>query len=197
MATDNHNADTGDLGGWMQTHSGKAYHHRSPRQESIDINDIAHALSMICRFGGHTWHFYSVAEHSVLVSQVVPEEHAFAALMHDATEAYVCDVPRPLKHMLGAVYAELEDLAWQAICQKFFIHPVLPACVKEADNTVLIAEKHALLLDPPIPWTWAADIEPADVTIRCLEPSLAKRVFLRRYMELRRGRHEALLGVGQ
>lgn len=193
MSTNNHNADVdqGDLGGWMQTHSGRAYHHQNPTQASITIGDIAHGLSMICRFGGHVDRFYSVAEHSVLVSEVVPPEHAFAALMHDATEAYVVDVPRPLKHMLGQVYADLEQKAWLAICEKFRIDPVLPPCVKEADNTVLIAEKNALLCPPPIPWTWAADIAPADVKIVGLTPPEAKAAFLARYMELRWAQLEA------
>lgn len=173
-----------DLGGWMQTRSGKAYFHQDPQQNSINLLDIAHALSNICRFGGHTDHFYSVAEHSVLVSRVVPPEHALVALMHDATEAYVCDVPRPLKRMLGKVYADLEEKAWLAICEKFDMDPELPACVKEADNTVLIAEKNVMLLTPPIPWTWAANIEPADVVIECWDPKTAKEMFLARFLEL-------------
>ena len=173
-----------DLGGWMQTHSGKAYFHKDPQQDSIKISDIAHALSNICRFGGHTSGFYSVAEHSVLVSQVVPREHAFVALMHDATEAYVCDVPRPLKHMLGAVYGELEARAWFAICEKFNMDPELPPCVKEADNTVLIAERDAMLKLPPLPWTWAKNIKPAKVDIQMWDPQHARQMFMKRFMEL-------------
>jgi 5'-deoxynucleotidase YfbR-like HD superfamily hydrolase len=173
-----------DPGGWMQTRAGLAYFHENPTLASIRIADIAHALSMICRFGGHTSRFYSVAEHSVLVSQVVPTEHAFVALMHDATEAYVCDVPRPLKRMLGKVYSDLEDKAWDAICIKFGMDYELPPCVKDADNAVLLAEKAALLLEPPLPWSWAEGLVAADVKIRALRPNQAKDMFLRRFTEL-------------
>lgn len=173
-----------DPGGWMQTRAGLAYFHENPTVDSIRIADIAHALSNICRFGGHTSRFYSVAEHSVLVSQVVPAEHAFVALMHDATEAYVCDVPRPLKKMLGKVYADLEALAWDAICVKYGMDTDLPPCVKEADNAVLLAEKAALLLPAPLPWSWADGLLPADVKVRALQPKQAKAVFLNRFTEL-------------
>jgi uncharacterized protein len=177
-----------DLGGWMQTRSAKAYHFEHPQQSSIVIGDIAHALSNICRYGGHSRAFYSVAEHSVLVSLVVEKthpEHAFAALMHDATEAYVGDVPRPLKALLGRAYAELEKAAWLAICRKFGINPFLHECVKAADNAVLLAEKDVLLDEPPIPWTWAAGLTPADVAINCWIPRVAKMVFIDRFRELR------------
>jgi hypothetical protein len=172
------------IGGWMQTRSGVAYFHQDPRPNDIRLTDIAHALSNICRFGGHTERFYSVAEHSVLVSQVVPPEHAMIGLMHDATEAYVIDVPRPLKHMLGKVYSDLEDKTWAVICEKFGLDPDMPSCVKEADNTVLIAERNALLLEPPIPWTWAANLTPAAVEIRALAPADAKALFINRFIEL-------------
>lgn len=177
-----------DLGGWMQTRSGRAYHFANPQQSEIVLGDIAHALSNACRFGGHPARFYSVAEHSVLVSLVVEKthpEHAFAALMHDATEAYVCDIPRPLKHLLGVVYGNLEAKAWNAICLKFGICPTLAPCVKEADNTVLLAERDALLEPPPIPWAWAAGLKPAEVTINCWTPRIARNVFIDRFRELR------------
>lgn len=177
-----------DLGGWMQTRSGRAYHFENPRQHEITLGDIAHALSNICRYGGHANRFYSVAEHSVRVSEVVERthpEHAFAALMHDATEAYVGDVPRPLKALLGPVYAALEAKAWAAICVKFAINPFLHESVKAADNAVLLAERDVLLETPPIPWTWAAGLVPADVRIYGYAPNIARDEFIERYRELR------------
>jgi uncharacterized protein len=178
-----------DLGGWMQTRSGRAYHYQNPGQHEIDIGDIAHGLSNLCRFGGHAARFYTVAEHSVLVSLVVEKthpEHAFAALMHDSPEAYVIDMPRPLKHILGVTYANLEAKAWQAICTKFGINPTLPPCVKAADNAVLIAERDALMEEPAKAWNWAEGIKPAEVTINCWVPRIARDIFIDRFRELGR-----------
>ena len=87
-------------GDWMQTYTGVRFYPMDPRPEELDIRDIAHALSLICRYGGHVDRFYSVAEHCVLMSQCVPEEHALWALLHDASEAYVGDMVRPLKRQL-------------------------------------------------------------------------------------------------
>ena len=168
-------------GDWKQTFTGRAYWPIDPRADDVDIEDIAHALGMMCRYGGHCSSFYSVAEHSVLVSEVVPREHALAGLMHDAAEAYCVDVPRPLKRHLPG-YREIEDLNWRAVCQRFGLAPVLPACVHDADNAVLLAEQKVLLRPPPM--AWGIPGEPAKVKIRCLGPSAAKRVFLQRFEEL-------------
>lgn len=170
-------------GDWMQTYTGRAYWPADPRPEDVDHIDIAHALSHLCRFGGHTDRFYSVAEHSVYVSLEVPEEHALCALMHDATEAYVIDVPRPLKHMLQG-YAEIEAKNWAVIAERFGLPLEMPPCVKDADNRVLLAERDELLQEPPIPWAWARELVPAQRKIEALPPVWAKRMFLRRFMEL-------------
>lgn len=184
MASQDIDPVTGRRGGWMQTRSGKAWHFADPRVEDVSLFDIAHALSNLCRFGGHTAHFYSVAEHSVYVSMVVPPQFALQGLMHDATEAYVVDVPRPLKHMLGSAYAELEDNAWRVVAEKFSLPYELDPSVKAADNSVLLAERDALLQTPPIEWLWARDVEPAPVKIECLTPRVACEFFLRRFYEL-------------
>lgn len=173
-----------DLGGWMQTHSGKAYHFKAPQPASIILADIAHALGNLCRFGGHCAKFYSVAEHSILVSQVVPKEFAMQGLMHDATEAYVIDVPRPLKHLLGASYENLEAATWGAICAKYGLPLDLDPSVKMADNTVLLAEKEVMLGEPPLPWTWAKGLRPAKVDIHFFSPAEASNRFLKRYREI-------------
>jgi 5'-deoxynucleotidase YfbR-like HD superfamily hydrolase len=170
-------------GDWIQTNSGIAYWPLDPRVEEVDIEDIAHALSHQCRYAGHCKQFYSVAEHSVLVSYVVPPELALEGLLHDATEAYVVDVPRPLKrHLTG--YAEIEEINWKVIAQRFGLLEKLPPEVKVADDRVLLAEKKALLDEPPLPWTWAQGLTPADVTVWALRPSVARRAFLQRFEEL-------------
>lgn len=172
------------VGDWMQTHSGRAYWPLSPRVADVDIADIAHALSMICRFGGHVSRFYSVAEHSVHVSHCVPSEFALQALLHDATEAYVGDVVRPLKQNLPG-YEGIEDRNWAVIAERYGVPYTMHPTVKGADNAVLLAEKAELLSEPPEPWHWAADLTAAPVTILGLMPDEAKRMFIERFEELR------------
>lgn len=89
-------------GDWIQTVSGKQFYPLDPRPEDVDIRDIAHALSNMCRFTGHTKTFYSVAQHSVIASHVVDPKAAMLALLHDAAEAYMGDIARPWKKFLWA-----------------------------------------------------------------------------------------------
>jgi hypothetical protein len=170
------------LGDWMVTASGGQYWPLDPRPAEVSIIDIGAALSMLCRFGGHTNRFYSVAEHSVLVSRVVPPRLARQALMHDAAEAYCVDVPRPLKQGLGAAYAEIERRNWHVIADKYLIHREIHPDVHRADNAVLMAERYALLpSDGP---TWSVGVEPADVEIVCHSPTAAYQLFMHRFYEL-------------
>ena len=97
---------------WFLTTTGRQFWPASPDPEQIQIEDIAHALSNLCRFGGHTREFYSVAQHSVLVSQNVPDDLRLVGLMHDATEAYCGDMIRPLKNVLPE-FKELENGIWK------------------------------------------------------------------------------------
>lgn len=170
-------------GDWMQTASGVAFWPLDPRASETHLYDIAHALSNLCRYNGHSKKFYSVAEHSVHVSRVVPPKDALAGLMHDATEAYCADVPRPLKRFLNG-YAEIEHRIWLVIAEKFGLAVDLPASVKTADNTVLLAEKEQILGPVPLPWHWANGLKPADVRIECWSPEIAAAAFLNRYVEL-------------
>jgi uncharacterized protein len=140
-------------GAWMQTYTGKAYFTHDPDPKDVCIDDIAHALSMLCRFTGHTKRFYSVAEHSVHVMQLVPVEHRLVALMHDATEAYLNDLSRPLKMGL-AEYKKIEELNWYAIAETFELELELPACVKEADATMVWLERRALMAPMEGPSDW-------------------------------------------
>ena len=174
-------------GDWMQTYTGRQFWPLDPRPEDVDILDIAHALANVCRFGGHTKAFYSVAQHSVLVSRVVPAGQALAGLLHDATEAYIGDMIRPLKrnlHEYRAAEARLEA----AITERF----VLPAGafatpeVKYADNVVLATEARDVMGEPP--QAWLPLPSPMDRGIRCETPGEAETRFL--------GRFEALLHYG-
>lgn len=180
------------LGAWSQTRSGRAWYLENPRAQDVDIHDIAHALSNLCRFGGHSMHFYSVAEHAVLVSrwleaQNMPTWIQYQGLHHDDTEAYVVDVPRPLKNLLGKAYSDIEDRTWRAIAdalsiehEEYNLHPA----VKAADNEVLLAERAVMMGIPPIPWGWDEGITPACVDIKFLPAEAAKLEFLRRHRRL-------------
>lgn len=180
----NRAADEQRVGNWMQTYTGRQFWPVDPRPEEIDIDDIAHALANSCRYAGHCESFYSVAEHSVLVSLVVPAEDALAALLHDATEAYLVDIPRPLKPFLTG-YKELEDRLWNVIADKFGLTHEMPASVKQADNAVLLAEQKAIMKPAPAPWCVPG--EPAAVQIPCWSPGRAEQMFKLRFQELTAG----------
>lgn len=80
------------------TFTGKHFNVYEPEVDMIDPRDISHSLAHLCRFNGHTREFYSVAQHSCIVADLVPEEHKLAALLHDATEAYLGDMTRHLNN---------------------------------------------------------------------------------------------------
>lgn len=169
-------------GDWMQTYSGRRFYPLDPRPDQVDAEDVAHALSLLCRYGGHVSRFYSVAEHCVLMSHAVAPENALAALLHDATEAYVCDVPRPLKlALLG--YRDIEDRVWYAVARHFAIDLVLPSEVHAADNRILLTERAALM---PLAERWVIDDEytPLPVEITGWSPADAERYYLDRLEEL-------------
>jgi hypothetical protein len=169
------------IGPFMQTYTGRAFYPIDPRTSEIDIRDIAHSLAMQCRYAGHSRFHYSVAQHCVLLSNVVPAEHALDALMHDAAEAYLVDVPRPVKSQLAG-YAGIEKKLEIAIAQKFMLNYPWPKCVKEADERILNDERDQLLGIPPL--DWPGDKAPLGVKIFRWEPHMAETAFLDRYREL-------------
>ena len=174
--------DAWTRGDWMQTFSGRQFYPLDPRTDEIDPADIAHSLAFQCRYGGHVDRFYSVAEHCVLMSYSVAEGHALSALLHDATEAYVVDVPRPLKRQLPG-YREIEDRVWYAIAMRFGVDLELPADVKQADNRILLTERDALMSATRHPWT-VDNLEPLPVVVTGWMPFDAERRYLRRLNEL-------------
>lgn len=133
---------------WIQTYTGKKFDLFHPRPENVDIVDIAHALSMQCRFNGHVNRFYSVAEHSVRLSDNVSLKAVKYGLLHDAAEAYVGDIIKPVK---TAENRSLEDAILEVILARFGVEvtPDILAEVKEADLRMLKTEKEAL--QPPGP----------------------------------------------
>lgn len=163
-------------------HSGGNFFLLEPEKSTFAIRDIALALSNICRFTGHTKRFYSVAEHSVWCSHIVPDKYALDALMHDATEAFVGDVAKPLKDLLPD-YAAIEERAERAIFDRFGVTWPVPDPVKAADMAMLAAEKVQALDDLGI-WPMLSGIEPAEILLQFWTPDKARRMFLRRFREL-------------
>jgi uncharacterized protein len=175
------------------TYLGIEFNPFSPRLEDIDIEDIAHALSQIPRFGGHTRRFYSVAQHSWEVSLLCPRANAGYGLLHDAAEAYLLDVPSPIKQQMLFVvpgnvsnpvtFKDVEQnlLGW--IFERFGLdrqHAYdLPLTVKKADYSAYQHERAGLL--PETTW-YPTAVPPRE--IHCLPPDEAKALFLRRFNQL-------------
>lgn len=138
---------------YLLTRSYKRFRLDRIAPDDVDIMDIAHALSRVCRFGGHTPYHYSVAQHSIMVSKMLPIELAFVGLMHDAAEAYVGDTIYPVKQMCphDNELKELEDRVWTAIVEKFNLSAYqgiyfsgarweMDEAVKDADLRALMVE---------------------------------------------------------
>lgn len=115
--------------------SGKRVDPFNMKADDIDIQDISHSLSMQCRYNGHLGRFYSVAEHCVLVSQLVPAEQKLWGLLHDATEAYVGDLISPIKRKMDD-FVLLEDEIHGAVSQHFGLTSYIPDLVHNADKYI-------------------------------------------------------------
>ena len=168
------------------TRTGHYFNFVAPEQNHIDIGTIAHALAHICRFTGHTRHFYSVAQHSVLVSHLVPPEHALAGLLHDAAEAYLGDVASPLKQLLPD-YQAIEARVEAAVLTRFGLAPVLPPEIRHADLCALMIEARDLMPDQARDWEFGPTVM---IVAWCAEEidhmsiNDARLLFLARYFEL-------------
>jgi uncharacterized protein len=176
-------------GPYLQTVSGRWVNPFDPDPAQLDPDDIARALANQCRFGGHCRVFYSVAQHSVIVSDLVEQrggdvEDVFAALMHDASEAYLGDMPHPLKHRsaLGAEFKAAEDHLEQVLLDRFSIKADVPE-IKRADRALLATERRAFSEET---WHWPEleGVEPLDLELTAWPPDEAARAFAQRYAEL-------------
>ena len=168
---------------WICTHSGTQFFPFCPRVTDIHISDISHALSNIGRYTGHTSSFYSVAQHSVWVSYLVPPEHALCALLHDASEAYLADIPRPMKPHFPRYEAwelELENV----VAVRFGLPFPHPPSVKAAD-TFMLRHEIAWLFPPSSPLWQRWEIEGRNAPeLFPASPAVAKMLFQTRYREL-------------
>ncbi len=173
-------------GHWITTFSGKKFHFLDPQPEEIDIVDIARALSLTCRFAGQCKDFYSVAQHSIMVAKIVPEEYKLHALLHDASEAYLPDIPRPIKAELRQ-FKKMEMTILLAILNKFVPYQgdIIRELeiIKEADNIALATEARDLMANTD---DWATLPEPLKefiVPLTCWEVELD---FVDMFYKLRR-----------
>jgi hypothetical protein len=186
-----HRQDSGSYkkGSWITTYKGHKFYPLDPDPDDIDIMDIAHALSNSCRWTGHVSQFYSVAQHCVLVSQNCKPENALGGLLHDATEAYLSDISRPVKYsekMDG--YRDIEANLEKVISEKYNLPYPMTIDVKKADDDLLLSE--AFTFFRPVP-EWASNRikdlgleKPSIVIDGGYQPAIAKGLFLRRFFEL-------------
>jgi hypothetical protein len=168
---------------WIQTFDGVKFEPFMPRAEDVNIKDIAHSLAMICRFNGHCQRFYSVAEHCIHISNLVSNEARLFGLMHDAAEAYIGDIARPLKPHMGDIKAIEADIM-NAVLIRFNIMPSadIIAEVKEADTRMLKTEQ--LQIMSPTPDSWGLDdIEPYKLKLKCWEWQEAEDKFLKAFLQ--------------
>lgn len=181
---------------WIQTFTGKKFFPLAPEAKDICIEDIAHALSLTCRFGGHCKQFYSVAEHSVRASYFVPRKFALYALLHDAGEAYLPDVVHPIKGHMRVQFdihpATLKSFRFVELQLLAEIHKALKVppcleqtemlrCVDDADLCLLATEARDLMGPPPEPWSFPVDVQRLEERIWPMLPEHAEECFLSCY----------------
>lgn len=168
-------------GDWIQTYSGIKFYPLDPRPEEVNIQDIAHSLSMMCRYAGHSLRFYSVAEHCCHIYDYLKRPAVKRwGLLHDASEAFLVDVPRPIKSYLSG-YKEAERSVMLAVAQAFGLNPDEPAEVKEADCRILVDEMDQnMFLGSKI---LGDELQPLGVKLEYWEPEQGKKEFLKRFWE--------------
>lgn len=171
---------------FITTQSGRTFHPFAPSPGSIDLGDIAHALANKCRWNGHTNRFYSVAQHSVLVARyTIAPAHRLWGLFHDAGEAYLPDVPSPIKAFCPEI-VEAENRILEAVAAAFDLPPGIPDTVHAADMVVRSAEARDLMgLDVSrAPWN---EFPPFGEGIVALPPDAAERLFFDAFYKLSKG----------
>lgn len=171
---------------FITTFTGRYFDIVQPRAEHVEIEDIAHALSIEPRFGGHTVMPYSVAEHCVLVTRLVASEVGYKshwkptlmwALLHDASEAYIKDIPRPLKDMMPE-YKAIERRVMGAVIERFGMLSQMPVQVKEADDEMLKREAQNLFMRAP---EWVSGLKFDPGPWRPFDAVGAKAAFLKMF----------------
>jgi len=165
---------------WMETFTGTKFYPMKAEVEDIRIEDIAHSLANICRWGGHTKFHFSVASHSVMLSKLVPPRYALEALLHDATEAYLGDIPTPIKKTLP-LYEKAEQKLAQAIYKHYKLQYPFPKEVEVFDDVCKQIEYHNLLED---------GVKTDEVLVPKITPKQSKEEFIKRFNQLMEKRNE-------
>ena len=168
---------------WIQTYTGRQFWPTDPRQEDITLEDIAHSLALKCRYAGHCLRFYSVAQHCVMASRLVPEKHALWGLMHDAAEAYLADIPRPVKQEWLHL-RELENKILRMVANVYDLPWPEPPCIAVVDLILLATERRDLMARPPRPWISSERVIPLLERIKPWDSERAEEEFLKRFTEL-------------
>jgi hypothetical protein len=172
-------------GMWIPMFTGTRYWPESPEPRDIDIRDIAHSLARINRWNGHTSRSFSVAQHSVLVSRLLPDRLKLFGLLHDAGECYLGDIVTPIKRLFRAFYEEFEEATMRAVASKFGfdMSREARALVKRADLVLLATEVRDLV--PAGYVTQGLTELPLDQPIRaCWDPLTAEFIFLEEFRRL-------------
>ena len=160
------------------TYKGNRFYPGEGRIDHIDLEDVAHGLAYQCRFNGHTEHFYSVAQHSLMVAHLVPRELRLAGLLHDAAEAYMGDMVSPLKAVMPHFVAA-EGALIRQIGERFCVNLTnVDRVIRKADLIALATEKRDLLPNARDPWPSLEGIEPHHSRLEPLTASAAKVAFL-------------------
>lgn len=175
---------------YVSTFSGNRFYPLEPRIDHVAIEDIAHGLAYQCRFNGQTREFYSVAQHSLIVAELVPPPLRLAALLHDAAEAYLGDMVKPLK-VLMPEFSALEERVSAIIADTFGIDFSDYAPIKHADLTALATEKRDLMPHSAERWAYLDDIAALPAVIVPLSPGDAKNGFLAAFQRYRAERTQA------
>ncbi len=167
---------------YVSTYLGHRFHPAAPRVDDVHIEDIAHGLAFQCRFNGQTRSFYSVAQHSLFVAALVPARLKLAALLHDAAEAYLGDMVKPLKALFPE-FSRMEQAVMAIIGQRFGTAGFDAPAIKRADLIALATEKRDLMPNSCEPWPTLSGIAPVPARIQPLAPHEAKAAFLERFEE--------------
>ena len=166
--------------GWLETFTGERFYFFSPTADMVHMDDIVEGLCKIARFNGQTSKFYSVAEHSVLIAHYILKRTgdprlAYTGLMHDAAEAYIGDMARPVKQTLPG-FKEIEIGIDRVVSDRFGTTYPFPDIVKECDSRILVDERKQAMSDSGNDWGVDA-LEPLGVTIEFWSPGQARTAF--------------------
>ena len=163
---------------YVSTFEGNRFFLTNPHIDDVAIEDIAHGLAYQCRFNGQTKEFYSVAQHSLMVMSLVPEEFRFSALLHDAAEAYLGDMVKPLKNLFPE-FSVIEARVMEIIGNRFDLDLThLDPSIKQADLIALATEKRDLMPHSVEAWHYLHNIAPLPKIIQAMSPQEAKIAFL-------------------